>query len=157
MICEDEKLVYVPFDEIAAADFMKLLNQQKIREHLVEHGLFDAGSIKNWVKGKIEVDRTDGCRVRGIISENTFAGWCGLQLEDGKYEIAIVLDPKHWGIGTAVFSDIMRWAKELGHDEVFIHLLHTRPEYQFLRKIAKRVFESEQLGQKFTTYHLSVI
>ena len=60
------------------------------------------------------------------------------------------------GLGKKVFYDIMRWAKDLGHDEVFIHFLHTRPEYRFLRKISKDVYESEFLGNKFTTYQLEV-
>lgn len=70
--------------------------------------------------------------------------------------MAIVLDDKFWGMGKTVFNDIMRWAKELGHDEVFIHLLHTRPEYRFLRKISKNVFETQLLGDKFTTYQIPV-
>jgi hypothetical protein len=102
------------------------------------------------------VDCTDGCRVRGIVSNNSIAGWCGIQFEDGKYEIAIVLDDKFWGIGKKVFNDTLSWAKELGHNEVFIHFLHTRPEYKFLRKISKNVFETEIFGNKFTTYQISV-
>lgn len=66
------------------------------------------------------------------------------------------MDHKFWGLGRDVFSDIMRWAKEVGHDEIFIHFLHTRSEYRFLRKIAKNVYKSEILGDRFTTYHLSV-
>ena len=152
-----EKLTYVSFDKVNPDDFKTLLNKQKIREHLSEHDLFDSNTIKSWIQNKIKEDQTSGCKVRGIISGNTFAGWCGIQCEDGKYEIAIVLDAEHWGIGKKVFKDIMGWAKELGHDEVYIHLLHTRPEYKFLKKIAKNVFISEQLGQKFTTYHLEVM
>lgn len=150
------KIMYVGLDKVSPDDFMVLLNKQKIREHLVDHDLFDSNTIKTWTQKKIEVDRTSGCRVRGIMSGNSFAGWCGIQLEDGKYEIAIVLDDEFWGIGKKVFNDVMSWAKELGHDEVFIHFLHTRPEYKFLRKISKNVFETEMLGNKFTTYQLSV-
>lgn len=156
MIYGYAKLIYVSLDKVNPDDFITLLNKQRVREHLVEHNLFDSNTIKTWIKEKIAVDGTRGCKVRGIISDNTLAGWCGIQFENGKYEIAIVLDSKHWGIGKKVFNDTMCWAKELGHDEIFIHLLHTRPEYKFLRRIAKNVFISEQLGQKFTTYHLPV-
>ena len=84
------------------------------------------------------------------------AGWCGIQLEDEKYEIAIVIDEKYWGMGKKVFYDIMRWAKDLGHDDIYIHFLHTRPEYKFLRSMSTKVYKSELLGSKFTTYKLAV-
>ncbi len=156
MAFENDTLTYVRLDEVDPSDVQKLLNQKRIREHLVEHELFDANSVKTWIKEKLEVDATNGCRVRGVMSNSSFAGWCGIQLENGNYEIAMVLDSKHWGLGKRVFYDVMRWAKELGHEEVFIHLLHTRPEYKFLKNISKSVFQSELLGRKFTTYRLSL-
>jgi len=150
------KLKYVKFDEINMNDFKDLLNKQKIRQHLIEHELFDLETVSSWIEDKITVDNIRGCRVRGIYSNDVLAGWCGIQLEEEKYEIAIVLDDKFWGIGKRVFADMMQWAKGFGHTEVFIHFLHTRPEYKFLRKISKNVYETELLGNKFTTYQLAV-
>ncbi len=150
------KLLYVKLEEADPDDLMMLLNKEKIRAHLVEHELFDSRTIRKWIKEKNEMDRTSGCRVRGIMSGTSLAGWCGIQLDNGKYEMAIVLDAKHWGIGIKVFNDLMCWAKELGHDEVFVHLRHTRPEYKFLKKLANKVYKSEQLGEEFTTYEMSV-
>lgn len=72
------------------------------------------------------------------------------------HEIAIVIDESHWGIGPRVFRDVMGWASELGHEVISIHLLHTRPEYRFLQKIAKRVYTTDLLGERFTTYELAV-
>ncbi|MCF7981581.1 MAG: GNAT family N-acetyltransferase [Pseudomonadales bacterium] len=105
---------------------------------------------------KIEVDSFPGCKVRAIVVDGQLAGWCGIQFEDEKYEIAIVLDDGYWGLGKTIFRDLMGWAKELGHQTIFIHFLYTRPEYKFLRKISKNVFKSEFLGSKFTTYELAV-
>jgi len=102
------------------------------------------------------MDSANGCRVRGIVSNTSVVGWCGIQLEDSKYEIAIVLDDKYWGMGKRIFNDMMNWAQELGHKEIFIHLLSTRPEYRFLRKISNKVYETEMSGRKFTRYQLSV-
>lgn len=151
-----KEIKYVKLEELNPEDLRILLNKRRIREHLIEHKLFDSDTIKSWILKKCEVDRTEGCRVRGIVSNNSIAGWCGIQFEDGKYEIAIVLDDEFWGIGNKVFKDILSWAKELGHHEVFIHFLHTRPEYKFLRKVSKNVFESEMFGNKFTTYQITV-
>jgi len=150
------KLKYVRFSEINPVNFVDLLNNQKIREHLVDHERFDINSIMGWINSKLEMDSKKGCRVRGILSSNLLAGWCGIQLEQGQYEIAIVINDKYWGIGRSVFNEVMAWAKDLGHDEIYIHFLNSRPEYKFLKKMSKTVFETEHFGEKFVTYKLLV-
>ena len=147
---------YVKLDEVDPAEFLPLLNSQKIREHLVDHPVFDAETVRAWLAAKIEVDTSQGCKVRAIVVNAQLAGWCGIQLEGGEYEIAVVLDDDYWGLGGRVFREIMGWAKDLGHETVFIHFLHTRPEYGFLRRVAKNVYESELMGSKFRTYELAV-
>ena len=147
---------YIKLSEVNPAEFVPLLNKQKIRKHLINHPLFDEQTAKAWLETKVEVDSYQGCKVRAIFVDKQLAGWCGIQLEDEKYEIAIVIDDDYWGLGIKIFREIMSWAKELGHRTVFIHFLHTRPEYKFLRKIYKNVYESELLGSKFTTYELAV-
>lgn len=149
-------LEFIKFNDIEPIAFLPLLNKQTTREHLIDHQLFDAGSVKEWVKGKIDIDSSEGCRVRAITVDKQLAGWCGIQYEEGKYEIAVVIEDSFWGIGKSVFIEMMTWAKELGHSTVYIHFFHTRPEYKFLRKIAKHVYKSELLGSKFTTYELEV-
>lgn len=150
------QIEYVNLNDVNPNEFIPLLNKQKIREHLIDHQLFDEGSVKEWLETKIMVDSSLGCKVRAIVKDKQLAGWCGIQLEDERYEIAVVIDEGHWGLGRQIFEEIMTWAKELGHKTVFIHFLYTRPEYKFLRKISKNVYESELLGSKFTTYELEV-
>jgi hypothetical protein len=147
---------YVSLNDVRLNEILSLLNNKKNREHLIEHELFDENTLKDWINSKMVVDSTCGCKVRAVIYKEQLAGWCGIQLEKGKYEIAIVIDNKFWGLGKNVFSDIMCWAKELGHKEILIHFLETRPDYNFLRKMAINVYETELLGNKFTTYQLTV-
>lgn len=147
---------YVKLNEVDAKDFIPLLNKKKVRTHLIDHQLFDLDTLNAWIAEKLEKDATKGCKVRAVLVDQHLAGWCGIQLEDEKYEIAIVIDDRYWGIGIKVFREMMGWAKALGHKTIFIHLLHTRPEYTFLRKISKNRYESELLGDRFTTYELEV-
>lgn len=149
-------VAYPKFDTIDPNDLLFLLNNKNIRKHLIEHDLFTISTLTTWMQTKMDLDATSGCRVRGIKCGGKLAGWCGIQPEDGIYELAIILDDKFWGLGKRVFKDLMCWAKELEHEEVYIHFLHTRPEYKFLKKIAKNVYESELLGSTFTTYQLTV-
>ena len=147
---------YPKFNTIDPSDFLPLLNSKKIRKHLINHKLFTLDTLTTWMNSKMEVDTTSGCKVRGIVCEGTLAGWCGIQYEEGKYELAIVIDDKFWGLGKTVFKEMMCWAKELEHDEVYIHFLNTRPEYKFLKKIAKSVYKADFFGSKFTIYQLTI-
>jgi len=147
---------YVNFSKVDPVDFLVLLNKQKLRRHLVKHDLFDIDSINNWIKAKLAVDAKPGCRVRAVLFNNELAGWCGIQFDNAEYEIAIIIDDCLWGAGKRIYKEVMRWAKELGHVEVVIHLLDSRPEYKFLRKLAKNVYKSEILGREFVTYQILV-
>jgi len=153
---ELHNITYVKFDEIDLHKFLPLLNSQKIRKHLIEHDLFTVDTLTAWMGSKVDVDATAGCRVRGILCDGDLAGWCGIQFEDEKYELAIIIDDKFWGLGKKVYKDLMSWAKDLGHTEVCINFLHTRPDYKFLNKIAGTVSETELMGSKFTRYELAV-
>lgn len=152
-----DTIEYINPGEANSSDFMTLLNKQKIREHLIEHELFDESTTNEWLNSKIKIDSSPGCKVRAILINQKLAGWCGIQLEGDKYEIAIVLDDNYWGLGKIIFSEIMSWAKEIGHKTICIHLLNTRPEYRFLKKMSTNVYKSELLGRKFTTYELEVV
>lgn len=150
------RLEYLAFSQIDPADFLPMLNKQTTRQHLIDHELFTPDTAKAWVQSKIDVDACQGCRVRAIKVDNQLAGWCGIQLEEGQYEIAVVIEDIYWGLGRPIFREMMGWAKELGHTTVFIHFLHTRPQYKFLRKMSKNVYVSELMGSTFTTYELEV-
>ena len=147
---------YIAFQELNRTQLLDVVNKERVRKHLVSHDAFDEATLEAWIASKVDVDMAAGCKVRGIKVDGDVAGWCGIQYENGGYELAIVLDPLFWGIGVAVFKDVMEWASELGHREVALHLFNTRPEYKFLKKMASRVYESEMFGQRYTSYLLRV-
>lgn len=153
-------LTYKPLQDVDTQALLKLMNSPKVREHLIEHPLFDEATLQQWIDAKNIEDAKLGCRVKAIMFDDTLAGWCGIQQSEGQteaqYEIAIVVDDQHWGIGRRVFKDLLNWAKEFGHKEVYLHLLDSRPEYRFLTKRSKTVSTSELLGRTFTTYQISV-
>lgn len=150
------KPTYVQLHDVATTDLLGVLNNQHVRRHLVTHDMFDVDTADAWVRDKQAMNLRDDCRIRGIRVGDRFAGWCGVQALDGEVELAIVLDPGHWGMGHQVFRDVMDWARELGHETVLIHLLDTRPEYRFLRRIATQMTVTRHMGRTFTTYRLPV-
>jgi len=147
---------YEKMKDINPDYFISVLNDKKIRNHLVAHGLFDSFTIREWVKEKTKYDNMQGCRLRAIIVDNKLAGWCGIQKDNENYEIAMVISKTYWGLGTLVFRDLRSWANELGHNEVTVHLLETRPEYRFLTKVSTKSYKTKMLGRNFMTYHIPI-
>ncbi len=136
---------------------MRIMNDGRVRAHLVGHRLFTLPRLEEWIAGKSEMARRDaGCLIRGISVDGEFAGWCGIQKEDdGTYGLGIILGPSHWGAGRAVFEDMLEWSRELGHQEVFIHLLSTRPESRALTKRFPGDCETVELeGATFRRYRI---
>ncbi|MCB1801212.1 MAG: N-acetyltransferase [Gammaproteobacteria bacterium] len=150
------RIDYVRLDEVDPAEFVTLLNKKRIREHLVEHQQFTVGTAAHWIKTKDDESSRRCCRIRAVFVDDQLSGWCGIQPDGIGYELAIVIDKSHWGLGPRIFRDVMGWASELGHEVISIHLLHTRPEYKFLHKMARNVYSTELLGDRFTTYELAV-
>jgi hypothetical protein len=151
-----KNIEYTSLREIDRMELLKVLNKKKIREHLVSHDEFDEASLEKWIIEKTKVDSCKGCVVKGVKVDAYVAGWCGIQFENGTFELAIILDEEYWGIGISVFKDTMKWAYELGHSQIVLHLFNTRPEYKFLRKMASRIYESTMFGQKYISYELRV-
>ena len=150
------RIEYIAMTKVDPGQLLSLLNKGRVRAHLMNHQIFDKESLSLWLQEKIEVDSSRGCRVRAIVVDEQCVGWCGIQQDGGEYEIAVVLDDRHWGLGRKIFRELMAWAKELGHQTVSVHFLHTRPENKFLWKIANSVYENEITGNKFTIYRPSV-
>ena len=149
-------LKYVDFSEVDPGDFLVLLNKPKLREHLIQHDLFDLDSIKGWIESKLKVNSMPGCKIRAILLNGQLKGWCGIQLESDHYEMAVIIDGSLWGAGKTIYTEVMGWAKDMGHREMLIHLLDSRPEYKFLRKLSTNVYKSKLFGRNFITYQLKV-
>jgi GNAT superfamily N-acetyltransferase len=147
---------YVSLQDLDKKELLEILNKEKVREHLVSHDDFDQAALEEWVSGKVKVDSSKGCKVKGIKVNDSVAGWCGIQFENNAYELAIVLDEEYWGIGIRVFKEVLSWASELGHSHIVLHLLNTRPVYKSLSKMASRVYENTMFGQKYTSYEIKV-
>lgn len=151
------EIEYVKFDHVNPEDFLPVVNEPTLRKHLIDHVRFDSVTIREWMNEKIQLESIPGCRIRAVFIGGILAGWCGIQSDDKGFEIAIVLSKQFWGFGIPIFKALMCWAKELGHEEIIFHLLETRSEYKFLKKMATKIRKTELFGRNFTTYFISVV
>ena len=69
---------YVDIQDLNRTEILIILNKQKVRDHLVLHDVFDETLLDEWINGKAKVNRSYGCKVKGITVNGTAAGWCGV-------------------------------------------------------------------------------
>lgn len=151
-----KNIEYREFGDISAASMASLLNEDSLRTHLIDHPYFDAETVQAWMTEKEEVDSQATCRVRAVLVGGELAGWCGIQPDEVGVELAVVISQRYWGVGVAVFKDMLSWARELGHSQIRFHLLDSRKAYRSLESMASEVIQSQMLGRTFTTYNIPV-
>ena len=151
-----KNIEYREFGDISAASMASLLNEDSLRTHLIDHPYFDAETVQAWMGEKVEIDSQAACRVRAVLVGGELAGWCGIQPDDEGVELAVVISQRYWGVGVAVFKDMLSWARELGHSQIRFHLLDSRKAYRSLESMASEVIQSQMLGRTFTTYNIPV-
>jgi RimJ/RimL family protein N-acetyltransferase len=161
---------YLSFDEADVDRLFQVLNNPAVRKHLIEHPIFDRVTFAQWVEGKRDIDRLSGCRIRGVELDGKIVGWCGVQggpttegvdleinaPEGGvRYDIGIILEPSAWGVGPKIFRDMIDWAIELGHREIYIYLLDSRRAARPLLRYGFKEFGMiTMLGRTFRAYVL---
>jgi hypothetical protein len=151
-----DNIAFKQLNHVNRTDFLAVVNEAALRTHLIVHPTFDESKLESWIAEKQYIDDQSGCRVQAVYVDGVLAGWCGLQPDPYGIEVALVLSQSFWGYGIPVFKQLLRWASQLGHQEVVFHLLDSRPKYRALNTLAHKVIQTEQLGRHFTTYFISV-
>lgn len=123
---------------------------------LAKDSLFDEKQCLAWVKGKEKQWQDHGYGPWAFLVDNKFAGWGGLQYEDGDADLALVLHPQYWGLGKKIFNEIIRKAfNEMGMESITILLPPTRNKLKRVYLLGFE-FESEIMlsGECFIKYRL---
>jgi ribosomal-protein-alanine N-acetyltransferase len=71
---------------------------------------FDEVKAKEWVRQKDAQWDEHGYGPWAFFIDDEFAGWGGLQHEDGDADLALVLHPRFWGSGKAIYGEIVKRA-----------------------------------------------
>lgn len=102
---------------------------------------FDEAKAKEWVRQKeIQWDE-HGYGPWAFFIDDEFAGWGGLQNEDGDADLAMVLHPRFWGSGKAIYEEIVKRAfTSMGQKSITILLPFSRTR---LKGIARLGFQAD--------------
>ena len=88
--------------------------------------------------------------------DGEFVGWGGLQPEDGEADLGMVLHPKHWGVGKALYDEVIRRAfGEMGFETPTVLFPPSRKRVKGLLRMGFREDgELEIAGERFIRYRL---
>lgn len=97
--------------EVAKADVIELMNNPLVRRQMpLLTGAFNNAEYKKFIADKEGLWIKDGYGPWAFVVDGAFAGWGGLQQENGDADLALVLHPNYWGIGKKIYLEIVRRA-----------------------------------------------
>lgn len=97
--------------EVDLMDIMSLNNNPDVLRHMpLGSANFDLAKAKEWVQQKDAQWQQYGYGPWAFLIDQKFAGWGGLQYEEGDADLAMVLHPDFWGSGKAIYLEIVKRA-----------------------------------------------
>lgn len=82
-----------------------LMNDPRVRRHLpLARGTFGPAEAARFVAAKERIWAEHGYGPWGILVDDSFAGWGGLQPEGDDVDLGLVLHPDRWGLGRALYA-----------------------------------------------------
>ena len=143
--------------EINISEIIELMNNPLVRRHMpLAQGHFDEAACSAFIVAKDQIWKEHGYGPWAFVVNGAFVGWGGLQPEHNDVEVALVLHPKAWGLGKALFDEIIRRAfGEMGLSSVVVLFPPSRTRVKaLLRSGFKSDGELEIEGKRFLRYRL---
>ena len=110
--------------EIDPGDIIALMSDPRVRKHMpLAKGDFGPAECAAFVEAKEALWREHGYGPWAFVIGGEFAGWGGLQPEDGDADLGIVLHQRFWGYGREIAEHFVAEAfGPLGFESVIILL-----------------------------------
>lgn len=89
------------------------MNHPMVRRQMpLFNGEFDDNACEQFIAAKENLWVEFGYGPWAFVVEGEFAGWGGLQPENGDADLALVLHPRYWGVGKVIYKRIIDIAKK---------------------------------------------
>jgi [ribosomal protein S5]-alanine N-acetyltransferase len=131
-IAVDNKLMndikFVNLDEIKEEKLIELMNNSLVKKQmpLLANG-FSAENCKDFLHAKRQLWNDYGFGPWAFNIRGEFAGWGGVQPEQGEADFALVLHPKFWGWGRKIFEKVKEQAfNQMNLESIIILFPSTR-------------------------------
>lgn len=155
-----KSIISKPLDQIKRADMMALMNHPLVRKHMpLLKGHFSKTDYEAFIAAKNQLWQTYGYGPRAFVINGHFAGWGGLQPQDGEVDLALVLHPDYWGLGHVLYQQLIDMAfGDMGLKSITILMPPTRIRVQGLLKLGfKKEAEVHIKNTRFIKYRLERI
>ena len=151
------QLEFSRLKNIDRAEIVTLHSNPRVRRQMpLFDDQFDDETCKAWVAGKEEQWSKYGYGPWAFLIDGHFAGWGGLQYEDGDADLGLVLHPDYWGAGQTIYREIIRRAfEEMGLESVIILLPPSRTRIKGIFRLGfQSDGEVEIGGERFLRFRL---
>ena len=145
--------------DIEPAEIISLMNEPRLRRHMPLLGpRFDAEDCVQFIAAKERMWREHGFGPCAFLVDGRFAGWGGIQPEDGEGDLALVLHPRFWGAGRAIYGLIIERAfAEMGLEEVTVLLPPSRNRVRGILRLGFQPDGEQKIeGEQFIRFRLTV-
>lgn len=146
-----------PLCEAAPADLIALMNDPRVLRHMpLSLGIFGPAECRAFLIAKERMWTDHGYGPWAIFIGRRFAGWGGLQPENGEPDLGLVLHPDFWGRGPAFAREFIRLAfGPMGFNSVTALLPPSRTRIRGLARLGfAQDGELEIAGRRFLRFRL---
>jgi ribosomal-protein-alanine N-acetyltransferase len=153
-------VVFKRLSEVDRSAIIDLMNDPLVRRHMpLAKVNFGPAECDEFVAAKERLWEDYGYGPWAFVVDGEFAGWGGLQPEGGEVDLALVLHTKHWGLGKALYQEIISLAfGRLGFKSVTVLLPPTRTRVSGVLTLGfKPDGEAEVAGERFIRYRLNAL
>lgn len=97
--------------EVDKSEIIDLMNNVLVRKQMpLFTEEFDETICKEFIAAKESLWTEHGYGPWAFIIDDQFAGWGGLQPENGEADLALVIHPNYWGKGKDLYKEIIKIA-----------------------------------------------
>lgn len=151
------KIEFKQLREVNKAEIIDLMNNPLVRRQMpLTSDNFSEADCDAFIAGKEGLWADFGFGPWAFVVDGEFVGWGGLQPEEGEADLALVLHPKAWGLGKALYDEIIKRAfGEMGFESVIVLFPPTRTRVKGLLRLGFKLDgELEIQGERFLRYRL---
>jgi RimJ/RimL family protein N-acetyltransferase len=101
------EIKFVHLYEVEEEKIIDLMNNGSVAKYLpLLSGEFSEEDCRTFLKAKKKLWKEHGFGPWAFLIDQEFAGWGGLQPEQGEADFALILHPKYWGWGLKIFREV---------------------------------------------------
>lgn len=149
---------FLDLSEINPSDIINLMNNEAVGKLMpLLAGGFSQEDCNAFLKAKKSLWDEHGYGPWAFIIQDEFAGWGGLQQEQGEADFALVLHPKFWGYGLKIFNKTKEIAfNQMGIETITVLFPPNRTNSKAIFRMGfKEDGETEVSGEMFKKFRLN--